>query len=196
MHPVPQITELTIKKIARGDEQAFSDLYEAYYTYLSTLAVAFVLDEDVAGEMVNDVFLQIWDNRRKLVYPVSAYLIRSLRNRCLNHLRAEKSRHHTLSKYKEQLIGFHIDYIHSNPTPLHLAEFRELEALLKAKVAELPGRCREIFEEYHFGGKSPEEIAENLGISVSTVRVQIKRALDNLRVSLGPLAILLLLFLD
>lgn len=196
MNPVPKITEQTIKLLNKGDESAFSDLYQAYYTYLSTLAVAFVLDRNTANEMVNDVFMQVWNLRRKLTYPVGAYLARSVRNRCLNHLRAEKSRQQTLSKYKEQLLSHQIDYIYANPTPLHLTEYREIEAKLREKVSELPGRCREIFELYHFEGKSPEEIAESLGIGVSTVRVQIKRALDSLRISLGALSYLLLFFID
>ena len=62
-------------------------------------------------------------------------------------------------------------------------------------VNSLPERCRIIFEKYLYNNKSPQEIAEELDISVNTVRVQIKNAMDKMKVKLGTSLGILLLFL-
>jgi len=193
--PIKTIDENVILKIARGDKKSFALLYDCYYTYLNTIALCYVFNKDVANEIVNDVFINVWHKRNTLIYPIHYYLIKSVRNGCLNYIRSQQSKDRVLDEYKKQLLDFQEDYILSNPTPLEYLETQEIEKEVLNAIAHLPERCRIVFEEYQFKGKTPDEIANELVISVNTVRVQLKNAMDKLRISLHHLISILLLFL-
>jgi RNA polymerase sigma factor (sigma-70 family) len=91
------------------------------------------------------------------------------------------------------MLDFQEEYILSNPTPLQYVETQEIEKEVLKAIDQLPEKCRHIFEQYLFNGKLPDEIAKDLVISVSTVRVQIKNAMDKLKLSLNHLICLFLL---
>jgi len=190
---IKRIDENVIQKIAKGEEKAFSLLYDCYYTYLNTVALCYVYNRDVVNEIVNDVFINVWHKRSTLAYPIHSYLIQSIKNGCLNHIRSQKSNDRILTEHKKQLLDFQEEYILSNPTPLQYVETQEIEKEVRNAIARLPEKCRNIFEQYLFFGKIPEEIAKEQLISVSTVRVQIKNAMDKLKLSLNHLISLLLM---
>jgi RNA polymerase sigma factor (sigma-70 family) len=98
-----------------------------------------------------------------------------------------------LTEHKKQLLDYQEEYILSNPTPLQYVETQEIEKEVRCAIAQLPEKCRNIFEQYLFLGKLPEEIAMEQLITVSTVRVQLKNALDKLRISLNHLICVLIL---
>jgi len=192
---IKKIDENVIWGIARGEEKAFSLLYDCYYTYLNTVALCYIFNKDVANEIVNDVFINVWHKRHTLTYPIHSYLIQSVKNGCLNYIRAQKTNERVLSEHKKQLLDFQEEYILSNPTPLQYVETQEIEAQVRNAIAQLPEKCRNIFEQYLFLGKLPEQIAKEQLITVSTVRVQIKNAMDKLRVSLNHLICILVLII-
>jgi RNA polymerase sigma-70 factor (family 1) len=182
-----KIDESVIRRIGKGEEKAFAILYDCYYTYLNTVALCYIFNKNVANEIVNDVFVHVWHKRATLAYPIHFYLVQSIKNGCLNHIRAQKANERVLSEHKKQLLDFQEEYILSNPTPLQYVESQEIEKEVRKAIAQLPEKCRIIFEQYLFNGKLPDEIANDLLINVSTVRVQIKNAMDKLRVSLNHL---------
>jgi len=193
---IKDINEDLIMKISKGEEKAFSLLYDCYYTYLNTVALCYIFNKDVANEIVNDVFINIWHKRHTLSYPIHSYLIQSVKNGCLNHIRAQRTNERVLTDHKKQLLDFQEEYILSNPTPLQYVEAHEIEKEVQNAIAHLPEKCRSIFEQYLFLGKLPEQIAKEQLITVSTVRVQIKNAMDKLKLSLNHLICgLLLIFL-
>jgi len=191
---IQKIDENVIKSIAKGEEKAFSLLYDCYYTYLNTVALCYIFNRDVANEIVNDVFINIWRKRSTLVFPIHFYLVHSVKNGCLNHIRSQRTNERVLSEHKKQLLDFQEEYIISNPTPLQYVETQEIEKEVLNAIAQLPEKCRLIFEQYLFNGKLPDEIAKDLFISVSTVRVQLKNGMDKLRISLNHLICVLLFF--
>lgn len=191
---IKNIDENLIHNIAKGEEKAFSLLYDCYYTYLNTIALCYIFNRDIANEIVNDVFINVWHKRSTLVYPIHSYLVQSVKNGCLNHIRSQRTNERVLSEHKKQLLDFQEDYILLNPTPLQYVETQEIEKEVKNAIEQLPEKCRHIFEQYLFNRKSPDEIANDLLISVSTVRVQLKNAMDKLRISLNHLICVLLFF--
>lgn len=194
---IKDINENIVKKISESDEKSFSLLYSCYYTYLNTIALCYIFDRDEANEVVNNVFINMWLKRNTLSYPIHSYLIQSVKNGCLNHIRSKQTNERILSEHTKRLLDFQEEYIRSNPTPLQYVETQELEKEVRNAIEQLPEKCRFIFEQYLFEGKMPEEISKELFISVSTVRVQIKNAMDKLRITLGHLIIILLiLFLE
>lgn len=185
---IEQIDDVTIKRINGGDEKAFSKLYEAYYVYLNALAFYYINDRSASREIVNDTFLHVWDKRETLEFPIHSYLTKSVRNGCIDHLRAQQSQHRVLENHKEEAtISYQESYIRSTPQPLQYVELRETEEEIKRALAQLPLRCRQIFEAYFYNGMSAEEIAKEMDIKISTVRVQLKNAVDRLKSLLNHL---------
>jgi len=192
---IKKIDENVIQKISKGKEKAFSLLYDSYYTYLNTVALCYIFNRDVANEIVNDVFINVWHKRTTLTYPIHFYLVQSVKNGCLNHIRSQRTKERVLDEHKRQMLDFQEEYILSNPTPLQYVETQEIEKEVRNAIEQLPEKCRIIFEQYLFLGKLPEEIAKEQFITVSTVRVQIKNAMDKLKISLNHLICVLLLII-
>lgn len=182
----PIVDRSVVEGINRGDEKAFSVLYNRYFTYLCTCAAGYIFDADAAKEVVNDVFIHLWNKRTGLEFPVHAYLLRCVQNGCLNHIRSLRSRERVLDEFKEELLLFQEEYCRSGETPLQLLEVEDLKKQVQAAVDSLPAKCRVIFEKYLYKNLSPQEIADEYNLSVNTVRVQIKNAFDRLKKYLGP----------
>lgn len=183
-----------IDRINQGDESAFAILYDNYFTYLCTCAVSYILDVDVAKELVNDVFVNIWYKQNELEFPIHSYLLRCVQNGCLNYIRSLRSRERVLNEFKEELLLFQEEYCQSGDTPLQLMEVEELKRQVHVVVSFLPEKCRLVFEKYFYQNLSPQEIANECNLSVNTVRVQIKNAFDRLKKHLGPAAFILFLY--
>lgn len=191
---IKEINQEVVIKLSQGDEKAFSLLYDRYYTYLNSVAMYYIFDRDIASEVVNDVFINIWQKRDHLVFPIHSYLVQSVKNGCLNNIRAQKNNEKVLNNHRAQMLDFQEEYIQSNPTPLQFVETNEIEKQVVDAIELLPEKCKVIFKKYIFSAVTPEDIAAELSISVSTVRVQIKNALDKLKISLNHLITLIILF--
>lgn len=187
-----QIDEHIISRINAGEEKAFSLLYEAYYTYLNTIAIYYLFDKNISAEVVDDVFMAVWCKRETLTYPVHYYLVRSVQNGCLNYIRMQQTHQSVLDKHQDQQQSFFEDLILSTPVPLQYVEMRETEAEIRAAVDNLPLKCRLVFEEYFYVGKSAETIAADMSLTISTVRVQLKNATDRLKQNLKHLLLFFL----
>lgn len=149
-----------------------------------------------AREIVNDVFMNVWNHHSALIHPVNAYLIRSVRNYCLNYLRDKRQQEVPLSDVQENLLSIQELQIDADPHPLAYLENKEFEEKIYRAVDSLPAKCRDIFVQYLYHNKTYEEIAITNHISSSTVRVQIKIGLAKLRELLGDLYPLFLLIFN
>ena len=176
-----------IKQIRDGSEKAFSELYCYYYSYLNAIALYYLLDKDLCSEIVDDVFINVWFKRETLAYPIHYYLVRSVQNGCLNYIRSQRSQQNMLDIHKDQLLAHQESYIQSTPAPLQYVEMRQTEEEIRLAVNQLPLKCRKVFEEYFYAGKAADVIAEDMGLTVSTVRVQLKNATDRLKQALKHL---------
>ena len=124
--------------------------------------------------------LELWRRRESLARDSSpqAYLFQSTRNRALNHVRHERVERGG----EPDVMGLAAV---GASAPAQLIE-EEIEVALKSAVAELPPRCREVFELSRTHGLRYSEIATVLGISVKTVEAQMGKALRILRERLAP----------
>ena len=143
-------------------------------------AARIVRDSGVAEDLAQDVFLELW-KRRESIPPDSsegAYLLQSVRNRALNHLR------HLQVQRKNVM---HIEAI-TGPAEFADARARrdELQDAATNAIAELPPRTREVFIMSRERGLKYLEIAEILGITVKAVEANMSRALKSLREKLSP----------
>lgn len=162
------------ERISRGDIKAFEQLYNDRYVYLCAVATSYVYDREAAKEIVNDVFLNVWHHRASLHETLHAYLMRAVRNRCLNHIRDKQTKEMSLTHAQEQLLKIKEEAIMTDEHPLAWLENRESEQLIARAIETLPDKCKTIFKQHLYRHKSYEEIANLNDISSSTVRVQIR----------------------
>ena len=172
---MPDITPRTIEGIVHSDPRCFRSLYDAYYAYLCGLAVSYIHDFEKARELVNDVFLRVWERRAQLKYPPLPYLISGVRNACYNYLRDSRKASEITLSLLERL---------PDAALYEESEVEDIVHMISALSSQLPKRCCEVFSLHFYEGLDTEEIAGRLGIMPSTVRVQLKIALDRIRENL------------
>ncbi len=189
---INHINEEIIKQIRNGSEKAFAKLYSHYYSYLNAIALYYLLDKQLCSEIVDDVFINVWLKKKTLVYPIHYYLVRSVQNGCLNYIRSQRNQQNLLDIHKDQLLAYLESYIQSTPLPLQYVEMRQTEDEIRSAVDQLPLKCKKVFEEYFYAGKTIDVIAEEMELTVSTVRVQLKNATDRLKQALKHLLLFLI----
>jgi RNA polymerase sigma-70 factor (ECF subfamily) len=169
-----------IAAIQNGDLVAYEELYKRYYVYLCFVAEHFTRSHADAEEIVSDVFVRLWNLREKsvIILSVKAYLIRAVHNASLNYIEQNAVRLKSterLSSSDLKVLAWESDY------PLgHLYE-KELQNILTNCINELPEACKEIFLLSRDKDMKYTEISNKLGISVNTVKSQLKIALSRLR---------------
>ncbi len=166
--------------IRKGDEGAFESVFKCYYERLCVYASSLLRDDEEAEEVVQVVFLTIWEKRQELEITLSlkSYLYRAVHNHCLNRFKHEaiKRKHqeyskHFLTPYQESV------------TEAILAD--ELSEKIERAVMGLPEQCQRAFRMSRFEDMKYQQIADELGISIKTVENQIGKALRILRQALS-----------
>ena len=117
-----------------------------------------------AEELVNDVFVNIWEHRGRYRVPLHGYLVNSVRNACISHIRSQLFRRRLREGYERELLLFAEQRCLTDAHPLEVLSAQEVETRIRAVVETLPERCRAVFEQYFYRGESAREIAENLRI--------------------------------
>ena len=160
-------------------------------------AKGYLSDNEAAETVVGDVIYNIWEMRENLNIHTSlrSYLIRSVKNRSINYLQQEyiskEISINSLPEYTEIESFYFIEKEH----PLEKVLESELEKTIAAAIGNLPEECRTAFILSRIYNKKYDEIADQMGISVNTVKYHIKNALSKLRLELKDYLIILLLFL-
>lgn len=177
--PVEQ--ELLLRRLKEGSEDAYEVLFKEFYVRLTIHAKKFVEDTEVAKEIVQDLFVSIYEKREKLNIntSLSSYLYRAVRNRSINYINSQKQK----DKYGQYLK--HTADSSENSVE-NIIGRSELESALFLAISELPTKCRMIFKLNRFDGLSNSEIADQLDLSKRTVETQISKALKILRTKLQP----------
>ena len=193
------IEKQIIERLKRGDERAFRYIYDRQYVLLCRFAEQLLNDLPLAEEVVDDVIFYLWEHRTEveITYSLRAYLIRAVRNRCLNELNSLGNR--IESRVSSLSVAENLEFLDAifveERTPLgHLLE-QELEDELLRRIDELPSECKAVFKKSRFEGKKYEEIAEELHISVNTVKYHIKNALAYLQEKMGTYLKLLIIYI-
>jgi RNA polymerase sigma-70 factor (ECF subfamily) len=178
-----------IRSLKARDQQVFGELFKTYFKQLRNYAFSFVQEQTLAEDIVQTVFLRLWDRIEvlNLADSVAAYLYRAVYNESLNalkHSKVRRSHHSWLNRHmKDQTDTAH-----------RQLQLRELEKHLHAAINELPEQCRTIFQLSRYEELRYRDIGLRLGISVKTVENQMGKALRLLRARLVDFLPLLLLY--
>ena len=171
-------------RIRHGDEAAFELLFRTHYASLCDFVNSMLRAPDVAEEVVQSVFLGVWENRRAWnpQGDARAFLFAACRNRAVDLLRHERIVERTGLQESSAGVG---DWSRSQPTDAGI-ESEEIAERLRVAVARLPERRRMVVILRWQHQLTNPEIADVMRISVKGVEMQFSRALADLRRHLGP----------
>lgn len=162
-----------VKQIAKGNELAFTLLFDKYWKALSNTAFKVLKDRDASHDIVQELFVDLWTKREMLsIEHVSSYLHTAVKYRVINYIQK--------NKVPLTDLDFVEDFKASNTTD-EFINLKELDEILKKSISELPPRCGEIFRMSRFDYMSNKEIASSLKISVRTVENHIAQAIRILK---------------
>jgi RNA polymerase sigma-70 factor (ECF subfamily) len=161
--------------LQRENETAFMEaVFRRYYTPLGRTVNRMVNDQQATEDIVQDVFLKIWNNRKDLsfTFSIKSYLYRAAINAALNYLEKNK-----------RTVGLETEY-YPEPTAEGVEDqlhFQEVESRVQEAIETLPPACKTIFVLSRYEEMSYREIADSLQISVKTVENQMGKALRQMR---------------
>ena len=161
-----------------------SEIYISYYSKLVRFATDFVIYEEDAENITQDVFVALWEKKETLVYVenMNAYIFKLVRNRCIDHLKhkiiQEKYVTSTQSVYERELS---LKLQSLEEFDVDIAPEEKLEKIVTDAINTLPNKCREIFLLSRYEGLKYKEISERLNLSVNTIETQMGIALKKLR---------------
>lgn len=165
-----------------NDEGAFRAFYEEHVFRLFQFAFAFVQNKEVAEEIVNDVFLKLWQQRSGIdrIENMNVYLYVAIRNTATNYLRKAANR----KRIDLELLT--VSHFYLSPDPAEVMMTDELRKAIERSVNQLPPRCKLIFKLVKDDGLTAMEVATILGLSSKTVSAQLGIALKKLEEALQP----------
>ena len=178
--------------------QQIEHLFKRFYKPLKTYAFRFVNDKDIAEDVVQDVFFELWSRREYIRFEnqpeVKSYLFKSVYNRSLNIINAGLLEKKTLDDTAEELLlkNYHFSHIQNQEHSLLLKELEDEIALF---IETLPPQCKKVFVLSRIQELKNKEIAEQLGISIKAVEKHITKALALLKEHLMKKDMLFILFL-
>lgn len=169
------ISQQTLESFSKGDVNAFTNIYNRYYTELYFLSRRLV--GDLAPDVVADVFVQLWSQKKRFDSDdhLLFYLRAMTRNACFDLLKKE---HKTSQQLKE--LSYITDQEHEDVYFREIIEAR-LFSLIQKEIDQLPLHMREVFKLSYIDGLKNAEIAELLNIKDASVRVRKAEALKLLR---------------
>lgn len=163
------------------DDKAFESLFYSLNTPLIKFSMMYIHQKEVAEEIVSDVFVKCWVNRKSLceVRNIDTYLFVAVKNQSLNHLK-KYSHIHLVQVEDTNELRFVKPF-----TPQEALEKKELLFKMEQSIEELPQQCRIIFRLIKEEGIKYKEVAEILNISPRTVQTQLFRAMKKLSIVLS-----------
>ena len=165
-----------VQSFQEGSERAFNYFFREHYTSLTMFACRITNCMEAAEEIAGDALLKLWERRRCFTHPLTirSFLYKVVRFASLNFIRdrqRESSRLCRLSYVAEQ---------EAQPVLQHLIRNEACQEVMAA-VRLLPPQCRRVVESLYVEERTPEQVALNLRLSVSTIRNQKARAMLLLR---------------
>ena len=169
--------KILINEIKKGNIAVYESLFAEYYPGLVRFAQGFLFDQQESEDLVQNLFIHIWEHATKIEIhsSIKAYFFQSVRNRCINHLKSLSIKDKKNLLYYEAMMNSEDEVTFFDPKIL--ADIRE-------SIAELPEQMAKAINLWLLNGLKQDQIALEMNISVNTVKTQLKRAKDRLRKNL------------
>lgn len=161
IHNEPELLD----KIAKDDDKAFAALFYAYHNQVGAFILPLVDSMELTEEIVQDVFMKIWLNRKMLpsVRSFTSYLFILSRNYTLNCIRKMVKDHQSQQQYDKMLLSIDSGYVVADEIEA------DVQVVIDRAVAQLPPQQQRVFRLRQSGLKNPE-IARQMNISPDSVK--------------------------
>ena len=181
-----QTNQLLLAELAKSNRKAFRKLFDLYWESMFINAKTAIGDESVAKDIVQDIWVRLWQQREALeIRGFEAYIFRAVQNGCFKYFRDKKFDRVRLNVIESsQPIN--------KPDIVKQHDLEETQSLIRQSLNKLPSRCKQIFELSRMEQYSNEEIASQLGISKRSVENQISLAMKSIRASLTTILLFLI----
>lgn len=177
------IDEKYYNLLKSDSEEGMKVIFNYYYSPLCVYASKFITVNEDVEDIVNGVFISLWEKRDKIDINTSlgAFLYTSVKNSSLNYLKHLKVRAEFQDSHKRNIEQAQDYYRLSQETGQSVLVAKELRQKIESAMDSLPEKCREIFTLSRDEGLKNKEIAKKLGVTVNTVQKQMSIALAKLR---------------
>ncbi|SKB39929.1 RNA polymerase sigma-70 factor, ECF subfamily [Sphingobacterium nematocida] len=164
-------------QVADGDEKAFSKLYDIFYPELTKHVLRKIKDQNIAEDILHDLFLSLWKNRKHIteIESIPAYLYSAVRYLILAQYRQQKTRELPVFDLEE------IDMIQDDVPIEDRLYYRYILDEVQREIENLPEKCKEVFKLSRVHHLSIKQIAEEMSISESTAKKHINKAINHLK---------------
>ena len=168
---------IEIENIKNENIVQYKQMFKIYYKQLVYFSYRYVKDVQVAEDIIQDIFVNVWNKRDTLDFTLNfkSYLYSAVRNHSLMHINKTN---------KVELVDLKFVVEKSDNNPDVIVESKELEKGLMKIISELPTKRREVFSLSRFDKLTYAEIADTLNISIKTVETQMSRSLKHIRKNL------------
>jgi len=186
------ITQELLTRLKNGDPLAFDQVYELYSHKLFSFVFKILKNEVEVDDIVQEVFVKIWESRHKLqdYKSLNSYIFTIAYNNSIDLIRKRISSNDYLEHLKYSAS------INFTPTFISQIEFNELNSHVEKLIANLPDRQKQVYLLHRVEGLTYPEIAEQLGISKNTVENHMVKALKYLRHNLDNSLLINMLFVS
>lgn len=154
-------------------KEGFEDIYKEYSKPMFLYALSFLISEEEAEDVIQEVFINFWkdDTYQKIQNEVTkTYLFRSVKNNCLNRLKKRDVLRDRLDLFREEIAEEEM-----------MTWNDELIQEVETEIAGMPEQTREIIQGVFFRGMKYQEVADQLGVSINTVKTLLKNGMRHLR---------------
>jgi len=174
------INQLCLQIAEFDDESAFGELFKLYYSRLLLFAEAILKRRELAEEVVEDVFLKLWENRKVLsaINNLNYYLLVAVKHKALDYL--EKMNRQAVLPLDEVEVEFGDIPVNPENTLISAENIRIIQSIIN----DLPPRCKLIFRLIKEDGLKYREAADLLNVSVKTIETQMSLALSKIGMAL------------
>lgn len=170
-----------LKLLSQDNRQAFDMLYSRHWEDMYKAAFFILRDPGACKDIVQDIFIWFWEHRHTLeVLTLKSYLRAAVKFKVANYIRSGNIR----EGFFNELAGFKSTVL--VPSAEELMEIKQLKAIIRQAISDLPEKCQEIFRLSREEHLSNQEIANKLHISVKTVENQMTIALRRIRRAIDP----------
>lgn len=162
------------KRLKLRDESAYIELFDQHYKYLHATAINYVLDSDIANDMVQETFIHLFDNIDKLgeIQNFKNYLRVSVRNRSISYLRKLN-----IEDSHKILYARELEFAGEEDTE----KAEDMNVYVNELLNTLPDSCKQVCRLRFIEGYKINEISERLSLSPNTIKVQIHRGILKLK---------------
>jgi RNA polymerase sigma-70 factor (ECF subfamily) len=173
--------EILLSLVADGDKEAFTMLYRRYWEDLFISAARALRSKTDAADLVQDIFLSIWNRRNdlRITGSLAAYLQTSVRYKVIKYIEKNITRRDYLVLLTEVLVNY------QPPDAESQLQIKELQHVIHSAVEQMPNKMREVYQLSRKHHLSHKEIAERLAISDETVKKHIQHALQIIKTAIS-----------